>query len=123
MSRLRQALTSRSWGIAYLWLAVGLILAAQFTVGVMAAGQQIRLIGLLAASVAGWLDIVLATPLILWLARRFPLAKPVPRRNIFAHVGAAIGIGAVHVIWYALLQWKLNPFGAQGPVSFRRVLS
>ena len=122
MLRLWQALTRHSWWIAYLWLAVGLILAAQFTVGIVAAGQQVRLIGLLAASIAGWLDIVLATPLLLWLARRFPLAKTMDRRNLSVHVATAIGLGAIHVVWYAVLQWALNPFGAQTPVPFRRAL-
>ena len=121
MSYFRQARSGDSWWIAALWLAVGLITATQVVVGMAAVGQRLDWIALFFTTVAAWLILPFATPVILSLSRRFPLAKAGDWRNLPVHLTAALGFGVAHIVWSATVEWIFNPLALQPHASFRGV--
>jgi sensor histidine kinase YesM len=122
MAYVRQARSGYSWWVLAFWLAVGLIMATQLVVGMAGAGRWLNVAALLLTNIAAWLLFPLATPAILSLARRFPLASAEDRkRNLLVHVAAALTIGIAHVVWYATLVWFFNSRAIPPPYTFRRV--
>ena len=119
MSDLRHA--RHSLWVAILWFGVSLITATQVVVGMAAEGRQHNWFTVFFTTVAAWLVFCFATPLVLWLTRRFPLARAADWRNLPAHVAGALVVGIVHVVWSAFLEWAVNPLGTQPPPSFRSV--
>lgn len=118
----REARCGDSWWIALLWLAGSLITATQVVVGMAAVGMRHNWIILFLTTVAAWLIFPVATPFILSLTRRFPLAKAadwVNWRTLAAHLAAALVIGIGHVAWSATLEWWINPLGTHPNPSFR----
>lgn len=119
LSYLRQARAGHSWWVAVLWFAIGLITATQVVVGMAAGGRRYHWIVVFFTTVAAWLILPFATPIILSLSRRFPLEKPGDWRNLPAHLAAALGIGIAHVVWSATVEWAINPFAIHPAPSFR----
>jgi len=72
-------------------------------------------------TVAAWLIFPLATPFILSLSRRFPLAKPGDWRNLPVHLASALGFGIAHIVWSATVEWVCNPFAIRPHPSFHGV--
>ncbi len=110
-----------SFWVAVLWLAVSLITATQVVVGMAAVGRRHNWIALFFTTVAAWLIFSFATPLILALTRRFPLAKTEDWTNVPVHLAGALAIGIAHVAWSAVLEWMINPLGNVPAPSFRSV--
>jgi LytS/YehU family sensor histidine kinase len=121
MSHLGRARSGHSWWVAVLWLAVGLITATQVVVGMAAVGMSLNWIALFFTTVGAWLIFPVATPVILALSRRFPLAKPRDWRNLPVHLAGALGIGIAHIVWSAALEWMFNPLATHPDTSFRQV--
>jgi hypothetical protein len=97
--------------IAAIWLVGGLFDATQ-TVGIMhAEGRHHPWPPLFGTELLSWLPWALATPLVISLARRYPLAGRMSVRNVAAHVSAFSVISAVAEAWSALLQVLFNPWG------------
>jgi len=109
MSALRHILTRHSWWIAIVWLAVGLITAAQVVGGMAALGRQHDWTAVFLTTAAAWLIWAAATPLILALSRRFPLTGARRWRNVAVHLVAALAISVVRIAWSAALEWAFNP--------------
>src|SRR5262245_50930752 len=109
MRYLRHALTRHSWWIAIVWLAVGLITAAQVVWGMAALGRQHDWTAVFLTTAAAWLIWVVATPFILALSHRFPLAQTGDWRNLPVHLIAAFAISVVRIAWAAALEWAFNP--------------
>ncbi|MGP0072345.1 MAG: sensor histidine kinase [Bryobacteraceae bacterium] len=118
---LGRARSGHSWWVAVLWLAVGLITATQVVVGMAAVGTRSNWIALFFTTVAAWLILPIAAPLILSLSRRFPLAKAEDWRNLPVHLAAALGFGIAHIVWSATVEWIFNPLAIQPHPSFRGV--
>src|SRR5215467_5671866 len=72
-------------------------------------------------TVAAWLIFPFATPVILSLNRRFPLAKAADWRNLPLHLAAALAIGIGHIAWSATMEWVFNPLATHSAPSFRNV--
>jgi two-component system, LytTR family, sensor kinase len=121
MSYLRHAKSGHSWWVAVLWFAVGMITATQVVVGMAAVGRRHNWAVVFFTTVAAWLIFPLATPFTLALTRRFPLAKTGDWRNLPAHLAAALGVGIVHVVWSATLEWLINPLATIPAPSFHGV--
>jgi two-component system, LytTR family, sensor kinase len=121
MSYPRQSRSGDSWWIAALWLAVGLITATQVVVGMAAVGMRLNWIALFFTTVAAWLIMPFATPAVLSLSRRFPLAKAGDWRNLPVHLAAALGFGVGHIVWSATVEWIFNPLAIHPHASFRGV--
>jgi two-component system, LytTR family, sensor kinase len=97
--------------IAAIWLAGGLFDATQ-TVGIMhAEGKHHSWLPLFAIELVSWLPWALITPLIIHLARRYPLLGGVGPRNLRVHLPFFATISAVSEAWSALLQVLFNPWG------------
>jgi hypothetical protein len=58
-----------------------------------------------------WLPWVLATPLVIHLARRYPIVRGISVRTVCVHLAAFAGISAVAEVWSTLLQMAFNPYG------------
>jgi len=114
MSYLRQ---HRVW-LAIVWLAVGVITATQVVVGMAALGRHLNWVSLFFTTAAAWLFWVVATPLILFLSRRFPLGRAGDWRNLPVHLGAALAISVARIAWSATLEWAINPI-ADPHASYR----
>jgi two-component system, LytTR family, sensor kinase len=121
MFYLRHALTRHSWWIAIAWVAVGVITATQVVVGIAALGQHHNWATLFLTTAACWLIWVAATPLILWLSRRFPLMGAGNWRNIPVHVAAALVISFARLAWSAALEWAVNPLDVEPHPHYRGV--
>jgi hypothetical protein len=109
MADLRHALSRHSWWIASVWLAVGLITAAQVVGGMAALGRQHDWTAVLLTTAAAWLIWAAATPLILSLSRRFPLTGAARWRNFAVHLVAALAISVARIAWSAALESAFNP--------------
>ena len=114
MSPFRHALTRHSWWIALVWLAVGVITGAQVVAGMAALGRHLPWVSLFFTTAAAWLFWAVATPFILLLSRRFPLARA-GWRNLPVHLGAALGISTARIAWSAALEFAINPVQAPHP--------
>src|SRR6516165_7666005 len=95
--------------VALLWIAVSLITATQVVVGMAAEGRRHNWVTVFFTTVAAWLIFSFATPFVLWLTRRFPLAKAADWTNLWAHLAGALAVGIAHVVWSAFLEWAVNP--------------
>jgi two-component system, LytTR family, sensor kinase len=113
--------SGHAWWVAVLWLAVGLITATQVVVGMAAVGMRHNWTALFFTTVGAWLIFAIATPLILSLSRRFPLANAGDWRNLPLHLAAALALGIAHIVWSATLEWVFNPLATHPPASFRHV--
>src|SRR5947209_1999729 len=107
-----------SW-IAAIWGGIGLFDASQNVFVMRAEGMHHHWNSLFFTIVISWLPWMLATPLVLRLARRYPLAL---WRNIAtwtAHLCACGTIGVVYAAWVAEWEELLNPWALNpGPDPF-----
>ena len=106
------------WIVA-IWLAGGLFDAS----------QQVLIIGaehkhpppslpLFAIELVSWLPWVLATPLVIRLARRYPIVRGISVRTVCVHLATFVAISAIYESWYTVLQMTFNPYGEQKPPTF-----
>jgi len=103
---------SISWRwIAAIWLAGGLFEATQ-SVGIMhAEGKHHSWVPLFATEFVSWLPWAIATPPLIYLARRYPLVGGRGLRNIGVHLLAFVAISAIAEAWSAMFQVLFNPWG------------
>jgi two-component sensor histidine kinase len=105
--------------IAAMWCAGGLFEASQ-SVLIMrfAEGRRHAWLPLLATELATWLPWALATPLIVSLARRYPIIRGTTVRTVAVHLAAFATISIVAEAWSAVLQVLFNPWGNRQPPTF-----
>jgi len=97
--------------IAVIWLAGGLFDATQ-TIGIMhSEGRHHAWLPLFAIELVSWLPWALVTPLVVYLARRYPLVGGMSGRSVAVHWMTFGWISAVAEAWSALLQVLFNPWG------------
>jgi two-component system, LytTR family, sensor kinase len=100
---------SRWRGIAAVWL-VGLLFDGSQTVLFMhAVGRRAWLL-IFFFEVASWLPWVLATPLVVHLARRYTLTRGRIITSLAVHLAAFIVISLLGEAWFAMLQVSFNPW-------------
>ena len=102
---------TRWFWIAALWCAGGLIDASQTVLVMRAEGRHASWPPLFATELAIWLPWALATPLIIDLARRYPIKRSVNLRSATMHLAALTTLCIVAEAWSALLQVLFNPWG------------
>jgi LytS/YehU family sensor histidine kinase len=102
---------SRGFWLAGTWCAYGLFAAGQAVLTARAEGKHHPLPPLFATEFASWLPWALATPLLIGLARRYPLNRGVNARAIGVHLAAFAVLSIVTELLSASLQVLFNPWG------------
>ena len=102
-----------------MWCAGGLFEASQAVLIMrFAEGRQHAWLPLFATELATWLPWALATPLIISLARRYPIIRGTTVRTVAVHLAAFATISVVAEAWSATLQVLFNPWGNRQPPTF-----
>ena len=107
---------SRRWyWIASIWLGAALFDATQNVVVMRAEGMQHAWTQLFVVLLLSWLPWALATPLVVYLGRRFPPVQLRPLITWTVHLGAWASLNLVSAAWNAWLTRMLNPWGSTSP--------
>jgi two-component sensor histidine kinase len=96
--------------IAAIWSAGGLFDASQTVLIMHAEGKHHAWLPLFGTELASWLPLALATPLVIHLARRYPMARGARVRTISVHLAAFAFVSAVAEAWSTVLQMLFNPW-------------
>lgn len=100
--------------IAAIWFAGGLFDASQQVLIIRAEHKHPPPpLPLFATELVSWLPWVLATPLVIHLARRYPIVRGISVRTVCVHLAAFGAISVVNETWYTVLQMAINPYGEQ----------
>jgi two-component system LytT family sensor kinase len=105
------------WIVA-IWSAGGLFDASQTVLIAHAEGRHSAWLPLFVVELASWLPWVLATPFVVGLARRYPIAPGVNAGALGVHLAAFAVISAVSEAWSAVLQVLFDPWGHRKPPTF-----
>jgi two-component system LytT family sensor kinase len=97
------------------WTVVGLVCGLQIWISMITHGHALWRV--LAYQVVIWDGWFVISAGIAWLARRVPLVPPTGRA-VVTHVIAALVIGVVHAVWWAMLLVELRPYDAMGTDQF-----
>ena len=100
---------------ALIWSAVGLFDAAQNVFVMRAEGMHHAWVRLFVRLLISWLPWALATPVVLYLGRRYPPTKFRPVSTWGIHLGACALIGLLYSGWVAGLDTLLNPWLTPAP--------
>ena len=112
MAATHTGMRSTPWRwIATIWLAGGLFDASQTVVIMHSEGRHHPWLPLFAIELASWIPWALATPLVIHLARRYPMLRGVSVRTAAVHMAAFAALSAVTEAWSAELQVLFNPWG------------
>src|SRR5216683_2506593 len=110
MDSIRARHSPRWFWIALIWSGVGLFDATQNVFVMRAEGMHHAWARLFVRLVVAWLPWALATPVVLFLGRRYPPTKFRPVSTWGIHLGACAGIGLMYSVWVAGLDTLLNPW-------------
>jgi len=96
------------WALAALfWTSFGILSGLQVWLSMIAHHHSVpRLLGY---HVLVWDAWFLATLLIFWLARRFPVIPP-RATSVLIHFVAACAIGVLHILWWIVLLLWMKPY-------------
>jgi len=109
--------------IAAIWSAGGLFDAIQSVLIMHAEGRRHPWLPLFATELASWLPWALATPVVIGLARRYPITRRVKPSAVAVHLAAFVAITAVSETWSTVLQIQFNPWGNRRWPTFLNTLS
>jgi hypothetical protein len=101
---------SRWRWIAAIWFAGALFDASQTVLIMHAEGRHHPWLPLFGIELVSWLPWALATPLVIYLARRYPIVRGMSVRTVCAHLAAFAVISAVAESWSTVLQMLFNPW-------------
>jgi two-component system LytT family sensor kinase len=108
----RTGVRSTRWlWIAAIWCAGGLFDASQTVLIMHAEGKHHAWPPLFAIELLSWLPWALATPLIMSLARRYPIVRGIDPRAFLVHVALFAAVSVVAEAWSSWLQVLFNPWG------------
>lgn len=97
--------------IAAIWSAGGLFDASQTVFIMHADHRHDPWLPLFGTEFISWLPWALATPLVIHLARRYPIARGMSAQTVCMHLAAFTAISAVVETWSTVLQMLFNPWG------------
>lgn len=107
------------WGwIAALWCAGAAFKASQSIVILHMAGDHLGEIRLFLTEFAAWLPWIVAIPLVIGMARRYPISRRPAVRGLAAHLLALVVITPVVGAWSAGLQVLFNPWSFEPSPAF-----
>jgi two-component system, LytTR family, sensor kinase len=96
--------------IAAIWSAGALFDASQTLLIMHAEGRHHAWLPLFATELVSWLPWALATPLVIRLARRYPIVAGLSVQKVCVHLAAFALISAVAEAWSTVLQMLFNPW-------------
>lgn len=96
--------------IAAIWSAGGLFDASQTVFTMNADGKQQPCLPVFATELVSWLPWALATPLVMRVARRYPIGRGTSVRTICVHLAVFAALCAIAGTWDAALQALFNPW-------------
>jgi two-component sensor histidine kinase len=96
--------------IAAIWFGGALFDASQTILIMHAEGRHLAWLPLFGTELVSWLPWALATPLIIRLARRYPVARGMSVRTVGVHLAAFVIVSALAESWSAVLQMLVNPW-------------
>jgi signal transduction histidine kinase len=101
-----------SWRwIVAIWSTAAVFDACQTVLIMHAEGRHRPWLPLFGIELVSWLPWALATPLVIHLARRYPIVRGFSLRTVGVHLAASALISAAYETWYTLLQMAFNPWG------------
>lgn len=102
---------STRWGwIAALWSAGALFDASQTILIMHAEGRHHAWLPLFGTELVSWLPWALATPLVVGLARQYPIGRGLSVRTFTVHLAAFVAVSALAETWSTVLQMLFNPW-------------
>lgn len=112
--------TRLKWAVIIgFWIFFGLLNGSQFYFGVRMEGMHVSPWRVFGLDLLGWLPWVLFTPIVLALARRFPIERGTWWRVLPVHLLACLIIWFVHFAVFTSVGNVLSPFGKpRTPRSF-----
>jgi len=113
----RSSRRSQWFWSALIWSGVGLFDATQNVFVMRAEGMHHAWVRLFVRLLISWLPWALATPMVLYLGRRYPPTKVIPISNWGIHLGACALIGLVYSAWVVGLDTLLNPWLTPPPAG------
>jgi two-component system LytT family sensor kinase len=109
--------------VAAIWFGIGLFDATQTVFVMRSEGMHHSWVSLYVTLLVSWLPWALATPLVLRLGRRYPVARWKRLRTWAVHFTVCVSIGLVFSAWIALWEEWLNPWALiPGPDPFPLLL-
>lgn len=122
MGSLQISKSPRWLWIAVLWGGVGLFDATQTVVVMHSQGMHHAWIQLFFTILLSWLPWVLATPIIMYLGRRFPPVRLRPLSTWFIHLAAGAAINVTYAALRATMEVTMNPWlNPAGPGSYSSI--
>jgi two-component system, LytTR family, sensor kinase len=119
MTDTRLATRSTRWiWIAAIWCAGALIEASQTILVMHAMGAHRAWLAPFAVEFVSWLPWMLATPLIVELARRRPIVQGAVVKTAVTHLAAFVAISTIAEAWSAMLRVVFNPWHHNPPPVF-----
>ena len=102
------------WAAVFVfWTSFGILNASQLYLGLRSEGMRDHSFGrMFAWQIAGWWFWAAATPLVLWLGRRFPFERAAIARSLPVHAAACVAVSAAYTLYAASLMLALRPWGA-----------
>jgi two-component system, LytTR family, sensor kinase len=111
MTEMASDLRSSRWlWIAAIWCAGSVIDASQTLLVMRGEGMHHSGLLLFVTEFAAWLPWVIATPLVIRLARRYPMIRITTVPAAALHLAVFVIISLIAAAWCALLQILLNPW-------------
>ena len=119
MTHTRPNMRSTRWTwIAAIWCAGALFDASQTILTMHAMGARGSWLVPFAIEFVSWLPWMLATPLIVELARRWPVARGTVVKAAITHLTAFAVVSTVAEAWSSMLQVIFNPWHHKSPPIF-----
>ena len=100
------------WNIAA-WLGIGLFGATQTVFVMRSIGMHHAWAALFVTELLSWAPWAIATPIVIWMGRRFPPLFTIRWRYLALHVGVLSAVAATAAGWVAALEFALNPWVAR----------
>jgi len=118
----KRARSHRWIWIVSIWLGFGLVDAVQTGYGMRGEGMHHAWVRLFWTCVVGWVPWALATPLVLWLGRRFPPVTLRPVTTWLVHLAACATVGLTFAGWMTWLDFAFNPYARNSsPGTFTHI--
>lgn len=106
----KRAQLHRWMWIGSIWLGFGLVDAVQTVFVMRGEGMHHAWVRLFWTCVVGWVPWALATPLVLWLGRRFPPVTLRPVGTWVVHLAACAAVGLTFAAWMTWMDFAFNPY-------------